>query len=114
MARLLVCSRGRIRSTILGVFTGSSVSALTTIAVNDDVGGGPVTSLVTFNAVSGTAYKIAVDGYNGATGNINLSVSLAGAACSYSLSSPSASFSAASGSGSVSVSTGSGCTWSPT
>ena len=61
--------------TILGVYTGSSVSSLTTIASNDDYGGS-TTSMVTFNAVGGTAYQIAVDGYGGASGSITLHVTL--------------------------------------
>lgn len=60
--------------TLLGVYTGSSVGALTTIASNDDSGGG-TTSSVTFSATSGTTYQIAVDGYNAASGNITLHLS---------------------------------------
>ncbi|PYJ00084.1 MAG: hypothetical protein DME25_21515 [Verrucomicrobia bacterium] len=112
-----ISTAGSSFDTLLGVFTGSSVSALTLVAQNDDAGGGPTTSLVTFNAVSGTTYKIAVDGYNGAQGNINLSVSLTASApppsCTFALSSTSASFSAASGGGSVNViATPAGCTGS--
>ena len=47
----------------MGVYTGSSVSSLTTVASDDDSGGN-YTSKVTFNAVAGTTYQIAVDGYN--------------------------------------------------
>ena len=64
--------------TILGVYTGSSVSSLTTVASDDDSGGN-YTSKVTFNAVGGTTYQIAVDGYNygsGMSGSIILHVSL--------------------------------------
>jgi hypothetical protein len=65
--------------TIMGVYTGSSVSALTTVAGDDD-NGGNMTSKVRFNAVAGTVYQIAVDGYNygsgAASGNIVLHVSL--------------------------------------
>jgi hypothetical protein len=59
--------------TLLGVYTGTSVSALTQVAANDDANG-VQTSAVTFNAVAGTAYQVAVDGYNGAVGNITLNV----------------------------------------
>lgn len=62
--------------TTLGVYTGSSISGLTTIASNDDSGSGVLTSSVTFSAISGTSYKIAVDGYNTATGNVSLNLSL--------------------------------------
>jgi len=61
--------------TLLGVYTGSSVGSLTLVASDDDEGDG-TQSLVTFNAVSGTTYRIAVDGYGGVTGNIILNWSL--------------------------------------
>jgi hypothetical protein len=58
--------------TLLGVYTGSSVSALSLVVSNDDAGGGLLTSQVFFNAVNGTTYHIAVDGYGGVTGNVVL------------------------------------------
>ncbi|HZQ82477.1 MAG TPA: VCBS repeat-containing protein [Gaiellaceae bacterium] len=57
--------------TLLGVYTGSSVSSLKAVATNDDANGG-VQSRVTFTAKSGTTYMIAVDGYGGATGKVKL------------------------------------------
>jgi 5-hydroxyisourate hydrolase-like protein (transthyretin family) len=57
--------------TLLGVYTGTRVSELTLVASNDDSGAG-LTSKVTFGAVEGTAYQIAVDGYGGASSNIIL------------------------------------------
>jgi hypothetical protein len=61
--------------TVLGVYTGASVNALTAIVKNDDIDspGGVVASTVTFNAVAGTTYQIAVDGYAADEGNIALS-----------------------------------------
>ena len=59
--------------TVLGIYTGNAVNGLNVIAQNDDVVAGTVrTSTVTFNAVAGTVYKIAVDGYNngGAGGDV--------------------------------------------
>jgi hypothetical protein len=51
--------------TTLGVYTGSSVSSLTTIASNDDIKDGVIqVSSLTFNATAGTTYYFAVDGYN--------------------------------------------------
>src|SRR5207248_9187787 len=47
--------------TLLAAYTGSSVSALTTIASNDDASG--TQSRITFTAAAGTTYRIAVDGY---------------------------------------------------
>jgi hypothetical protein len=57
--------------TLLAVYTGSSVNSLTAVASNSG-GGGNGTSLLTFNATGGTIYQIAVDGFNGATGDIVL------------------------------------------
>jgi uncharacterized repeat protein (TIGR01451 family)/uncharacterized delta-60 repeat protein len=59
--------------TLLGVYTGNSVDGLTLVADNDDASGSLVTSAVIFNAAVGTTYYIAVDGFDGATGNIHLS-----------------------------------------
>jgi hypothetical protein len=47
--------------TLLGVYTGNSVSGLTYVAGNDDQGG-TTTSLVQFDAHKGMTYRIAVDG----------------------------------------------------
>jgi hypothetical protein len=49
--------------TLLGVYTGGSVSALSLVATNDDHGVF-VTSKVRFQTIKGTNYQIAVDGYN--------------------------------------------------
>jgi len=68
-------TNGSSFDTLLGVYTGSSVGSLTLVASDDD-GGDGTQSLVTFNAVSGTTYRIAVDGYGGVTGNITLNWSL--------------------------------------
>ncbi|HMJ66387.1 MAG TPA: Ig-like domain-containing protein, partial [Candidatus Binatia bacterium] len=49
-------------NTLLAVYTGSAVNALTTIASNNDApGGGTTSSLLEFAAVQGTTYRIAVD-----------------------------------------------------
>lgn len=62
--------------TLLGVYTGSSVSGLTLVpgAENDDDATGFKTSSVTFNAVAGTTYRIAVAGYLGSSGDITLNI----------------------------------------
>jgi len=64
--------------TLLAVYTGSAVNALTQVAANDDCPGFGLRSCVTFLAVAGTTYRIAVDGFGGATGNIQLNVSTVG------------------------------------
>ncbi len=58
--------------TILGIYTGESVSALTEKASNDDIERGVLDSRVTFTADAGTTYRIAVYGYNGTSGSFNL------------------------------------------
>src|SRR5438132_9748728 len=60
--------------TLLGVYTGSSVITLTTIASNDDIDGPNQPSRVSFTPVAGTTYQIAVDGWNGDTGTITLNL----------------------------------------
>lgn len=60
--------------TVMAVYTGNSYP-LTLIDYNDD-GGGNSTSRITYPATSGTTYKIVVDGWSGATGNIIFNRSL--------------------------------------
>ena len=69
-------TEGSSLDTLLGVYTGSAVSALTMVAQNDDAGIGATTSMVNFNAVSGVAYRIAVDGFLGGSGAIALNIGL--------------------------------------
>ena len=59
--------------TLLAVYTGAAVGSLTPVAANDN-GCGEVglQSRLTFEAVSGTTYSIAVDGFSGSTGAIDL------------------------------------------
>ncbi|HVE58178.1 MAG TPA: FG-GAP-like repeat-containing protein [Pyrinomonadaceae bacterium] len=57
--------------TTFAIYTGTSLNNLTLIASNDDLA--PFqTSSVAFQAVAGTVYYIAVDGKQGASGNIKL------------------------------------------
>jgi hypothetical protein len=71
-----ISTYGSSFDTLLGVYTGSSVSSLTAVAANDDAVQGAGWSSVTFTAGSGTVYKIAVDGYStdgaGQQGNVTL------------------------------------------
>jgi hypothetical protein len=60
--------------TMLGVYTGTAVNALTTVATNDDSCGSQ--SKVTFTATAKTTYMVQVDGYKGAAGPFTLSWSL--------------------------------------
>ena len=60
--------------TLLGVYTGTSLASLLTVASNDDGPSMGTASLVSFTATGGRAYQIAVDGYNGASGAIVLTI----------------------------------------
>jgi hypothetical protein len=64
---------GSAIDTLLGVYTGSAVNALTPVASNDDAGGEcSPGSRVVFDATEGTVYRIAIDGKGGAVGAIDL------------------------------------------
>ncbi len=64
-------TQGSVFDTLLGVYTGGTVSNLTTVASDEDLGGF-FTSEVQFNAVAGTDYQIAVDGFAGGQGEFIL------------------------------------------
>jgi hypothetical protein len=68
---------GTAFNTLLAVYTGTSVSSLTHISSDNNSLGDTNGSNVKFSATQGTTYFIAVDGHNGASGRIQLS--LAGA-----------------------------------
>ena len=58
-------TQGSVFDTTLGVYTGTAVSSLTSIASNDDVQNGVIQySSVSFTAAGGTTYYFAVDGFN--------------------------------------------------
>ncbi len=63
---------GSAFDTLLGVYTGNSLGSLTVVATNDDLSVNFAQSQVSFAAVSGTTYRIAVDGYDGAAGSLVL------------------------------------------
>lgn len=62
--------------TVLGVFTGNAVNALTTIGMNDDSAAYGLRSQLVFNAEAGQAYSISVAGFNAAnsSGNVSLNI----------------------------------------
>jgi MYXO-CTERM domain-containing protein len=75
---LVLTTAGSNFDTLLAVYTGSAVNALTQIAANDDVQSGVIrTSTLTFNVTGGTVYSIAVDGWEGEWGSITLNLNLA-------------------------------------
>lgn len=68
---VIIDTAGSSFQTLLAVYTGSSVSSLTSVASdNGSLGNGA--SRVIFSAISGTTYRIAVDGNNGTMGNVTL------------------------------------------
>ncbi|PHP67725.1 hypothetical protein CSC94_08520 [Zhengella mangrovi] len=73
---LHVDTNGSALDTYIGLFSGSSVSSLTTLATNDD-GGTNLASLIEMAVNAGT-YYIAVDGFSGNTGTFSLNVSTSG------------------------------------
>lgn len=58
--------------TLIAVYTGPTLSALTPVVFDDDSAGG-LNSSVSFNAKAGTEYQIQIDGFYGGTGQILLS-----------------------------------------
>ena len=73
-----VSTIGSYVDTTLGVYTGSTVSALTLVASNDNINAGLFNSTVQFSAAAGTTYYILVDsggyGYGNSQGLISLSL----------------------------------------
>lgn len=69
---LLLSTEGSSFDTLLAVYTGDLVSALTRVAENDDALEGSGFSKVQHAVRAQTWYAIAVDGYNGATGVVRL------------------------------------------
>jgi hypothetical protein len=69
-----VTTDGSDFDTQVAVYTGSSVGGLTSVGCDDDSGPG-LSSLLRVNATGGTTYRIQVDGFGGATGNLVLALS---------------------------------------
>jgi uncharacterized repeat protein (TIGR01451 family) len=69
-------THGSAFNTLLAVYSGTTISALSQVAANDNDGSSGSTSGVSFTALAGTEYLIAVDGFNAASGGIALNWSL--------------------------------------
>ncbi len=65
---VVIDTAGSAFDTVLAVYTGTSVTALTPVAQNDDANSQLLTSRVEFGAVAGTTYRIVVDGYRSTAG----------------------------------------------
>ena len=75
---VLLDTRFSYFDTTLGVYTGTSLGALTKVASNDDIDPGIVqASSVTFNVTTGTIYYFGVDGFDADTGGIKLNLAFA-------------------------------------
>lgn len=68
-------TQGSSYDTMLALYRGSAITALTTLAANDDVAGG-VWSSVTANVTAGTTYRIVVDGWGNRSGSTKLNWTL--------------------------------------
>ena len=68
---LTVDTYGSNFDTVLAVYTGSAVNALSLVACNDE-SAGTHQSVVAFAATGSTPYYVQVGGYNGASGNANV------------------------------------------
>ncbi|MFO1499141.1 MAG: hypothetical protein U1G07_12230 [Verrucomicrobiota bacterium] len=71
-------TKGSDFDTILGVYTGSVLTNLVLVARNDDAATNLATSRVTFAALPETTYQIAVDGFGGDSGAIQLQLEMDG------------------------------------
>jgi hypothetical protein len=59
--------------TTLAIYTGNNVTNLSSVAANDDdIAAGVHTSRLSFNAIAGVTYRVAIDGYGGDYGTYNL------------------------------------------
>jgi hypothetical protein len=70
--RVTFSTLGSDFDTLLAAYTGSAVDALSEVASNDDAGG-LLTSEISFDAVGGTTYSIAIDGVGADSGLTELS-----------------------------------------
>ena len=74
-----ISTAGSNFDTVLAVYTGNSVGALTPVAANDNPASGGTAAAVSFQAVAGAVYRIAVDGKGGTSGSVSLAGRVAGA-----------------------------------
>ena len=70
-SRTFTMCGGASFDTLINAYTGSAVNALTSVAGNDDACS--LQSSITITATAGVTYRIAVDGYSGASGPFTLS-----------------------------------------
>lgn len=69
---LLLSTEGSDFDTVMGLYTGERVNALRTVAANDDAFEGAQFSKIRQAVRASLTYYVAVDGFNGATGRVQL------------------------------------------
>ena len=65
-------TRGSGFDTLLAIYQGNSVGVLTLVGSNDDISSTNLQSSVAFSATAGMVYRIAVDGFRGVAGMLEL------------------------------------------
>ena len=77
---LTAATAGSGFDTVLALYRGSSLAALTSLACNDDVNydAGDLTSRVSASVTAGQTYYIQAGGYDGAGGSLALNISMGG------------------------------------
>ena len=75
---VIVSTEGSTFDTLLAVYRGSALTNLVEAAIDDDqdAAAGILTSALDFYAVAGETYRIAVDGFDGASGQVSLRVEM--------------------------------------
>lgn len=74
--RVVIDTAGSDFDTLLAVYEGSVLTNLVPVARNDDAGTNQMTSAVTCPVTAGTVYAIAVDGFNGEPGVVQLNLAM--------------------------------------
>jgi HYR domain-containing protein len=69
---VLLQTSGTSFDSLLAVYTGAELSNLVLVASNDDPSEGGAAAELTFQAQTGTEYRIVVDGFDGGSGTIEL------------------------------------------
>src|SRR5579884_2240991 len=78
-ARLTVSTAGSNFDTVVGIYTGTTLTTLTPVACGDDYGS-TLQSQATASLKKGVTYWIQVGGFGGASGNLTVAFTLAGTA----------------------------------
>ncbi len=73
--KVIAHTEGSDFDTLLAVYRGGTLSSLLPVASDDDSGQG-LSSWLSFRATAGTSYQIALDGYRGASGEVQLFLGL--------------------------------------